>query len=172
MSMAGLHKYFKPALPIIHGHQWSGHREANAGIEKALEEGRLPRKRKYQHFTPEQHGETCRYAAENTNAAAVRKFSDEFKSLGESTVRLFKKAYLSKLSKGGGTKVKLLPKNKRGRSLTLGELDGDVQKYLNALRKVGTLVNPKITIAMKYFLLTAKVILRTLFRIWTELKTH
>ena len=56
-------------------------------------------------------------------------------------MRLFKKACFSKLSKGGGTEVKELPKNKRGRHLTLRELDGDVQKYLNALRKAGTLVN-------------------------------
>ena len=99
------------------------------------------------HFTPEQRAKVGRYAAEDTNAAAVRKFSDEFESLGESNVRLFKKAYLSKLSKGGGTEVKELPKKKRGRPLTLGELDGDVQRYLNAY-------------------------LNTLFRIWTELKTH
>ena len=49
-------------------------------------------------------------------------------------MRLFKKAYLSELSKGGGTEVKELPKKKR-RPLTLGELDGDVQRYLNALKK-------------------------------------
>ena len=82
------------------------------------------------------------------------------------------KAYLSEHSKGGSTEVKELPKKKRGKPLTLGELDGDVQRYLNALRKAGTLVNSKITTAMKNYLLTAKVMMRTLFRICTELKTH
>lgn len=55
MSMAGLHKYFKPALPTKEstGISQAATKEANAAVEKALEEGKQPRKRKYQHFTPD-----------------------------------------------------------------------------------------------------------------------
>ena len=51
MSMAGLHKYFKPALPSKEstGISEVATKEANAAVEKVLEEGGQPRKRKYQH---------------------------------------------------------------------------------------------------------------------------
>ena len=42
VSMAGLHKYFKPALPSK-GISEAATKEANAAVEKALEEGRQPR---------------------------------------------------------------------------------------------------------------------------------
>ena len=57
---------------------------------------------------------------------------------------MFNNTYLSELSKGGGEEVNVLPKMKIERCLTLVELDGDVQPYLNALKKAGTLVNAKI----------------------------
>ena len=55
---------------------------------------------------------------------------------------MFKNTYLSKLSEGGGEKSKCCQKRKE--KLTLGELDGDVQPYLNALKKSGTVVNANI----------------------------
>ena len=39
------------------------------------------------------------YAAENDNAAALRKFGFEITDLGESTLRLFKKQYLEEIRK-------------------------------------------------------------------------
>ena len=91
--MAGLHKYFKPALPSKEstGISEAATKEANGAVEKALEEGRQPVKRKYQHFTPEQRAKLADMLWKSANAAAVRKFSNEFESLRESTVRLFKK---------------------------------------------------------------------------------
>ena len=43
--------------------------------------------------------------------------------------------------------VSHLPKKKRGRPLTLGELDGKVQQYVRSLRRAGTPVNARIVIA-------------------------
>ena len=128
-QMAGLHRYFKPLLPSKEstGIGEAATKEANAAIQRVLESEREGRKRKYQHYTPEQRAKIGRFAAENTNAAAVRKFKSEFESLGESTVRLFKKAYLSELRKGAGREVQVLPKKPRGRPLSLGCL---VQDYL------------------------------------------
>ena len=157
-KMAGLRKYFKPVLPSKEstGISEAATKEANAAVKEVLEEKRQPKKRKYQQFTPEQRAKIGKYAAENSNASAVRKFSGEFEALGESTVRMFKKAYLSELSKGGGQEVEVLPKKKRGRPLTLGELDGDVQRYLGALRKAGTPVNAKIARAAAKGIVKAK----------------
>ena len=64
-------------------------KEANAAVEKVLEQERNGgRKRKYMHFTLEQRAKMGRYTG---NISALRHFSKEFPSLGESTVRLFKK---------------------------------------------------------------------------------
>ena len=49
------------------------------------------KKRKYQQFTPEQRAKTGKYAAENSNTSAVKRFSGEFEAPGESTVRYFRK---------------------------------------------------------------------------------
>ena len=55
VSIAGLHKYFQPALLIKEsmGISEAATKEANAAVEKALNEDRQPRKRKYQHITPD-----------------------------------------------------------------------------------------------------------------------
>ena len=74
-------------------------------------------------------------------------FSKEFPTLGESTVRLFKKQYEAKVRRiGPEQEISHLPK-KRGRPLTLGELDGKVQQYVRSLRRAGTPVNARIVIA-------------------------
>ena len=39
-----------------------------------------------------------------------------------------------------------MPKKKRGRPLSLGELDGKVQQYVRSLRRAGTPVNARIVI--------------------------
>ena len=97
--MAGLYKYFqRQSLPTSKetGLDEVVTTEANASVERVLEERRKGgQKRKYMHFTPEQRAKIAKYAAESSNTAAVRYFKKEFPTLGESTVRLFKKQYES-----------------------------------------------------------------------------
>ena len=125
-------------------------KEANAAVERILEEersGTKGRKRKYTHFAPEQRAKIAKYAAECGNTAAIRHFRQEFPTLGESTVRLFKKQphWLKRM--GREHEISRLPKKKRGRPLTLGELDGKVQQYIRSLRRAGTPVNARIVMA-------------------------
>ena len=54
-------------------------------------------KRKYTHYTGGQRAKIAKYAAECGNLATIRHFKNEFPSLGESTVRLFKKQYCHKV---------------------------------------------------------------------------
>ena len=62
--------------------------------------------------------------------------------------RLFKKQYQAEVQrKGCSEEISSLPKKKRGRPLTLGELDGKVQQYLRSLRKAGAPVNVRIVVA-------------------------
>ena len=59
---------------------------------------------------------------------AVKHFAKEFPSLGENTVCLFKKQYQADLKKVGfEEEVAQLAKKRRGRPLTLGNLDEMVQ---------------------------------------------
>ena len=82
--MAGLHRYFKSLLSSKEeiGNGEAATKEANAAAERVLESEREGRERKYQHYTPEQREKIGRFAAHNINAAAVRKFKNEFESLG------------------------------------------------------------------------------------------
>ena len=115
-------------------------------------------KQKYTHlYTPEQRAKIAKYAAESGNTAAVRHFKKEFPTLGESTVRLFKKHYESEIKKHGREReITSLPKKKQGRPLTLGELDGKVQQYLRSLRRAGAPVNARIVIAAAEGIIKAK----------------
>jgi len=90
----------------------------------------------------------CKYAAEYGNTASVRHFSKEFSTLGESTVRLFRKGYEAELRrKSLEHEISHLPKKQRGRPLILGDLNGKVQQYLRALRRAGAPVNARIVLA-------------------------
>lgn len=79
-----------------------------------------------------------KYAFECGNAVAVRKYTQEIPDLGESTVHDFKKRYLEQLRASPGTEINSIASRKHGRPLAL---DGDVQKFITALRKSGTPVN-------------------------------
>ena len=155
VAMAGLYKYFqRQSLPTSSetGLGEVATAEANASVQKVLEEQRgeaeKGRKRKYTHFTPEQRAKIAKYAAESGNTAAVKHFKKEFATLGESTVRLFKKQYELELKRSGhAQEITSLPKKKQGRPVTLGELDGKVQQYLRSLRRAGAPVNARIVIA-------------------------
>ena len=76
-------------------------REANAAISRVLtptEQSTSHKRKVYSVFSDEQRATIGQYAAENGNAAAVKKFKGDFDNgLGEGTVRLFKKRYLAEL---------------------------------------------------------------------------
>ena len=124
-------------------------KEANSAVRHVLGElatnGTVTatgRKRKHTHFTPEQHAKIAKYAVHCSNTAATRHFSQEFPTLGESTVRVFKKQYQEETKKKGTEEeISSLPKKKRGRPLILGELDNKVQQYVRSLRRAGVPIN-------------------------------
>ena len=150
-----LFKYFKPAppSPAQTGVGESATAAANKEVEKIT--GPPPptsRKRKqYATYTDEDRGRIGRYAVENGNIATLKHFKSEHKDLVESTVRSFKKKYLAAVAEKRAAQdymeVLAIPSLKRGRPLTLGEIDSEVQHYLRALRAAGTPVNSAIVIA-------------------------
>ena len=90
----------------------------------------------------------AKHAIENGTADAVRTFSKSLPGgLSESTVRYLKRRYHEVSTVNAGHDVTSLPSKKRGRPLSLGELDDDVQKYIIALRQAGIPINCKIVIA-------------------------
>ena len=142
-------------------------KEANAAVSRllTLREQSTPRKRKvYSVFSDEHRATIGQYAAENGNAAAVKKFKGDFDhGLGESTVRLFKKRYLAELRRatkesaaGEVPKVTKITNKPRGRPLLLGDFDKDVQDYIRALRKAGTPISAPVVIAAAEGIITAR----------------
>ncbi len=74
----------------------------------------------------------------------------KFNGIGESTVRLFKKRYLSECEAAGSSEVPVtsLPAKKKGRKLMLGEeLDEQVKKYVKFLRANGTSIGTNVIMA-------------------------
>ena len=160
--MATLLKFFKKqSLPSSNEVELPDavRKEVNSAMQKVLEEERNEangRKRKYTHFTPEDRAKIAKYAAQCGNTAAVKHFAKEFPSLGESTVRLFKKQYQADLKKvGSEEEITQLAKKRRGRPLALGNLDEKVQQYIRALRKAGTPVNARVVVAAAEGIVTA-----------------
>ena len=86
-----------------------------------------------------------KYASENGNERARKHFSVEFPTLNESTIRNFKKMYLSKLSeerkKSNPGLVTALPVKPKGRPPLLLELDDKSIKFLKVVRSKGGVVN-------------------------------
>ena len=126
--------YFKPSSmlpsPSDTGIGVVATKEANEDIRKVIDRGAsanvVSKKRKaYTAFSDETRADIGRYAAENGNAAALKKFRSDIPDLGESTVRLFKKRYLEEVRKvSRGERVYKIRSRKRGRPLELGkELD-------------------------------------------------
>ena len=74
--------------------------------------GSQTHKRKYMYFAPEDRVKIAKYTAWCGNTAAVRHFSKGFPTLGESTVRSFRKHYLAKI-KSKGAKKKSLTSRRR-----------------------------------------------------------
>ena len=154
-----LRRYFKPAnkLPTADKAGLSANvvKEVNQVVTRTLErsEASAGKKRKYTTtFTSEDRAAIARYAAQNGNSAAVKKFKASH-NVGESTVRSFKKKYLEELKKqpnpgNEAEEVTSLPARKRGRKVMLGEdLDDKVQNYVEALCTAGTPIGSNIVMA-------------------------
>ena len=143
-------------------------REVNAAVSRVLtptqpsSQQRSRKRKAYSVFSDEQRATIGQYAAENSNAAAVKKFKQDFDGgLGESTVRLFKKRYLAELKKAKQNAPEEVPKvtkvaNKpRGCPLLLGDFDKHVQTYIRALRKAGAPISAPVVLAAAEGIITA-----------------
>ena len=88
----------------------------------------------YTKFSDTERFDIEKYASEHGPTAAVRKFSEEFKELNESTVRGFRKKYneqIKKASKDSRESPKAIVAETRGRPLMLGDiLDKKIYDYL------------------------------------------
>ena len=133
-----IQRYFKPVSSLLTLEEMGigvlAKKEANKAMQCVLDEqsSQQPssKRRKYTTFSDEQRAKVGKYAAENGNTAALRKFRSELPNLGESTVRFFKKCYLNEVQNSSGAAVTNIPSRKRGRPLTLGEIDEEVQKFI------------------------------------------
>ena len=153
----------KPALPDpkgplseeVHSSLISA---ANKDVLDILEKPVASKKKKgsYIKITPEEKAKIARYAIENGNCAAARKFSkhgDSDKTLGESTVRswvaIYKKELECKRRMGEIVpEITVLPQAKRGRPLLIGEkLDGAVKAYVRSVREADGIVTSSIVAA-------------------------
>ena len=134
----------------------------NAAVLHEIQ-AKWPGKRKaYIAFTVEQRATIGKYASNYGNAAAVKKIKADFEGgqLGESTVCCCKKHYIEELMKAknsGATvlEMKSIVSRKRGRPLTIEDVDTKVQAYIKALRKAGTSVNVNIVLAAAEGVVTA-----------------
>ena len=125
---------------------------ANTEIREQMKQAHGRKRKAYTAFTNEDRAKTGKHAAENGNNSALKKFRSVYYDLGESTVRCFKKYYEAlkeKVPQSGGQSatVKSIPSKKRGRPLSLGDLDKEVQQYVRALCTAGTPVRSAAIIA-------------------------
>ena len=114
-------------------------------VEAAQTAISIPHKQKQnKKFTDKDRYIIGKYASENGTAASQRKFKLSHKNLGESTIRTFKKKYETMIKNARinkETPQKRIVAKKRGRPVLLGEIDEMVQRFLEALRKKGGVVN-------------------------------
>ena len=121
-------------------------RLANATVLHGVQAEGPGKHKPYTVFTAEQRATIGKYASEHGNTAAVKNFKANIEGgqLGESTfICLFKKRFFEELKKAkhsGATapEVKSIVSRKRGRLLTLGDVE------TKAVRKAGTSVNVNI----------------------------
>ena len=114
---------------------------------------------KYIQYADEVRARIGKYASENGNERARKHFSVEFPTLNESTIRNFKKMYLSKLSeerkKINPGLVTALPVKSKGRPPLLLELNDKLIKFLKLVRSKGGVVNIHVVRA------TAEVLIKS-----------
>ena len=155
--------YFKPSLPTA-SQAGIGDRltaAANTEVERITSVDRSEWKRKrYATYSDKHRAKIGKYAAENGNVAALKRYKSEHADLVESTVCYLKGKYLAavreKQAARDYTEVSAIPSKQRGRPLTLGEIDSEVQQYLRALRPAGTPANTAIAIASARGIVMAK----------------
>ena len=137
----------------------------NNDIKRAKLETPEKGRGQYNVYTAKEKAQIGKYAAENGAASAVRHFSKVLsRNLPETTARRLKSVYLialksaaAKGGKKGAVQVASLPKMAVGRPLILGkDLDTCVQDYINALRKVGGVVNTTIAMAAANGIIAAR----------------
>ena len=153
--MADLRRYFEPvaAQPtaaetgIGEGATTAANKAVQQVIEGGAKSGGRGQKRKaYTTFTDKQRAKIDKYVAKNSNSVSLKQFGKEI-DVKESTVRFFKCKYIKALKVAPNAEVKCIPAKKRGRPLTLGELDAEVRMFVQALRKGGTSVNTAVNLA-------------------------
>ena len=129
-------------LPMESGIGALDHQVAIEAAQTAIS---VPHKQKQnKKFTDKDRYIIGKYASENGTAAAQRKFKLSHKNLGESTIRTFKKKYETMIKNARinkETPQKRIVAKKRGRPVLLREIDEMVQRFLEALRKKGGVVN-------------------------------
>lgn len=125
---------------------------ANASVSCEVVSQQLRRRKRgpYCNYTHEVRCKIAKYAIENSNKAAVKKFSSELgKAINESTVRSIRDSFKKSQRTCTDVDVELseFPRNPRGVKPLLGELDCDIQAYIRELRRCGGIVNAQICIA-------------------------
>ena len=111
-------------------------------------------RKRYIKLTPAQRFTVGKRAAEHGTTAAMRyfsyKYSGNFTSLKETTVRRLKTQYLEQVSRNDnsqqGESIQELPLKKNGRPLMLGELDQQVREYTRDLRAQGVVINTAVVL--------------------------
>ena len=111
----------------------------------------------YSWLTDKQWVQIGKYASENGNAAAARRFSKELeRPLNKSTNRSIKKNYYQELGKKQSSgnsldkvSVTRLPPKKHGRPLLFGDtIDSNVQSYIKILWENGAAVPPLLLLQL------------------------
>ena len=126
--------------------------EATVAVAEVIAvSGTTSKTKRYTSFTDEDRAAIGKHAAENSNASALKKFKGTFPDFGESTVRLFKRKYLEAVkqrkAQGDSSCITSIPSKRKGRPLTLGDLNIKVQQYDRTLRQAGTPVGTAVIIA-------------------------
>ena len=115
---------------------------------------------KYTIYTDQDRAKIGKYASEHGNDRARKKFLKDFPNLHESTVRNFKKLYLTTLKeahkKTNPEVIHSLPAKKRGRPPLLLDLDSKLVQVLRAIRSKGGVLNIHVVRATAQALIKAK----------------
>ena len=156
-------KYFQALLPTPEqtGIGERATTSANTDVSKQLKLTGGKKRKAYTAFSDEDQAKIGKHDAENGNSSALKKFRRVYPDLGESTVCSFKRKYYEVLKEqarqsGRSAIVESIPSQKRGRPLTLGNLDNEVQQYVRALQTAGTPVGSTVIIAAVRGIVMAK----------------
>ena len=111
------------------------------------------KERRLQYLHPEFKAKVERYAIENENCRAARKFSTTDKIIDESSVRGWVKTFTTEVERKRKaakevSAIPLLPNAKCGWPLLLGDtLDSEVKSYIRCVHEGGKLLTTEITMA-------------------------